>query len=193
MPDQRTAPEAAAVTAHERIRVVPRYTRALPVIRSDADQPRRVVSAVPSPFGENDIGPAVAARVAGVRSTRTVHDRAPRLPALSTAVRVRRYSPSATTTFALVRPFQATAALPPAPVRVATAAPSVEPDSRAALKVQPLAPLAVSLTVTVSRMPSPFGEIRVLLDDADPTTGATVSIVTPYVARTPARKAGVGS
>jgi len=128
-----------------------------------------------------------------VSSTRTVHDRVTRLPASSRARSVRRYGPSWTTAPALLRPFQVTVALPPAPARVAIAAPIVEPDTGAAVKFQFVAPVAPSFTVTLSRIPSPFGEIRELLADEDTTTGGTVSIVTPKVARAPVTKTGLGS
>src|SRR6185369_7579659 len=100
--------------------------------------------------------------------------------------------PSATIAPASVRPVQVTAALPPLPARVVTAAPIVEPLTGAALNVQPLAPLAPSVTLIVSRIPSPLGEMRVPLIEAEVTVGATVSIVTPYIARALTRNAAAG-
>ena len=69
--------------------------------------------------------------------------------------------------------------MPPAPDRVVTAAPTVEPVTGAAAKVHEVAPLAVRATATPSRIPSPFGEIREPPIEAPVTTGATRSIVTP--------------
>ncbi len=177
-PFQASAPVVAPVTVHDRITVVPRRIRAVPLIRSEADQASRVVSADASPFGENRLGVAAAWSVAGVPSTRTVHDRETRLAAWSRALSVRRYRPSATADPSLARPVHSTAALLPVPDRVVTAGPTVEPASGAALKAQRVAPLAPMATRMESRMPSPLGEMRVPLSDEAVIVGATVSIVT---------------
>src|SRR5512147_1209819 len=188
VPFQPIAPAVPATSVHDRRIVEPRSRRANPVIRSEAVHAIRVVSAWPSPFGENEAGVAVPARTAGVRSTRTVHDRVVRLPAWSRTVRVRRYVPSGTTAPALVRPLQVVRAVPPDPLRVATTGPTVEPDRGAAANDHASAPVALSATVTVSRIPSPLGELSEPLEDEPVTTGATRSIVTPYRARAVDRK-----
>src|SRR6185503_7616320 len=117
------------------------------------------VSDAPSWFGEKVAG-AVGPMAGGVASTRTLHDRLTRLPAASEATSCRRQMPSGATAPAAVRPSHATAMLPPEPVRTRIGLPTVEPVTGATPNAQVVAPPDVpSATRTVSRTPSPFGEI----------------------------------
>ena len=78
--------------------------------------------------------------------------------------------------------------LPPEPVRTRIGLPTVEPVTGATPNAQVVAPPDVpSATRTVSRTPSPFGEITPPLAEAEVTVGATVSIVTQYVDQASAR------
>jgi hypothetical protein len=126
------------------------------VIGSADVHARRAVSATPSPFGEK-AGGATDWIAGAVRSTRTVHVRLARLPAASAAIAWTRYVPSGTTAPALLRPVQVTVAVPPAPDRMRTGAPTRVPPTGATPTAQPVAPAATSDTFTDSRVPSPFG------------------------------------
>ena len=76
-----------------------------------------------------------------------------------------------------------TFAVPPPPDRIRTGAPTREPETGATPNAQPVAPAVTKETFTDSRIPSPFGDRRPLVIDADRTVGATVSTVTPWSAR----------
>src|SRR3954447_19213117 len=86
VPFQPSAPAVPPTSAHERMSVEPLRIRATPLIRSDDAHVMRVLSAMPSPSGEIEPGLALALIVASVASTRTIHERPARLPALSRAV-----------------------------------------------------------------------------------------------------------
>ncbi len=70
---------------HERTIVEPLYRRAVPVDFSEPDQRSAVVSAAPSPFGENAAGATVWVIVGAVVSTVMANVRATWLPAASHA------------------------------------------------------------------------------------------------------------
>src|SRR6266481_6352570 len=87
--------------------------------------------------------------------------------------------PSGTTVPASLRPFQLVVAAAPLPPIVLTVVPAAFP-MRSCQWVAP--PPAARENPTVSRIPSPFGEISGVVAAADEIVGGTVSIVIPNAA-----------
>src|SRR3954471_3429626 len=158
------------------MRVVPRYTLAVPLDGSDAVHTRLVVSAVPSPSGEKIGAAACGESVGAVVSTMTGKERTARFPATSHVASETAYRPSGTRAPVSSVPVHVQVTVAPLPVRARTDA----PPAFVTLIVQRVAPVVASDTRTVSRKASPFGESSEVVADADVTAGGVVSTVMPY-------------